>query len=112
MLEIHIIMNSAVEDILSFKTCCSLRMYDQNLEIHVRNGGISDVVVPSWFDLEGEFGSHRVETLVPHGEQRIVPGQTIAFYCYMDEAVWAKARSLVFHDSEGNRYPIPIPEDR
>jgi hypothetical protein len=109
MLKIRIIMNSAVEDILSFKTCCSLRMFDQNLEIQVKNIGISDVVIPSYFDLQGEFGSHRVETLVPHGEQCIKPGEIVAFYCFMDEAVWAKARSLVFHDTSGNRYPVAVP---
>ena len=41
MLEIHIIMNSAVEDILAFKTCCGLKVMDQNLEIHVKNSGIA-----------------------------------------------------------------------
>ncbi len=31
MLEIHPIMNSAVEEIFGFKTCCGLRAFDQNL---------------------------------------------------------------------------------
>ena len=54
MLEIKPIMNSSAEDILSFKTCCSLNAWDQNLEIHVKNIGNRTVVVPSYFDLEGE----------------------------------------------------------
>ena len=58
MLEIRIIMNSSVEDILAFKTCCSLKMFDQNLEIHVANQGTGPVTVPSYFDLEGESGFH------------------------------------------------------
>ncbi len=111
MLEIRIIMNSPVEDILAFKTCCGLRMWDQNLEILVSNRGERDIVVPSHFDLEGDFGSRRVETLTPHGEKCIKPGEIIAFYCYLDEAIWATARRLVFHDSEGNPYAVAIPED-
>ena len=39
MLNIKCIMNSAVEDILAFKTCCGLKMFDQNLEIHLTNQG-------------------------------------------------------------------------
>ena len=64
MLEIRLIMNSAVEDILSFKTCCGLKMFDQNLEIHLINRGPSPVVVPSCFDLETPEGVRRIDT--PH----------------------------------------------
>ncbi len=39
MLEIRFIMNSPVEDILAFKTCCGLKMFDQNLEIQLINQG-------------------------------------------------------------------------
>ena len=109
MLEIRAIMNSSVEDVLSFKTCCSIRVWDQNLEIHVRNIGDRAVVVPSHLDLEGEHGSQRIHTLMPAGEHRIEPGEIKAFYCYMDETLWNKSRRLVLHDSEGNEYSVEIP---
>ena len=98
MLEINIIMNSAVEEIFAFKTCCGLKVMDQNLEIHVKNTGDCPVTVPSWFDLEGEGGSQRISTLTPAGEHRLAPGEMIGFYCYMDEELWNKASRVVFHD--------------
>jgi len=61
-----LIMNSAVEDILSFKTCCGLKMFDQNLEIHLINQG-RDRVVPSCCDLETSEGVRRVDHLLPSG---------------------------------------------
>ena len=109
MLEIHAIMNSSVEDVFAFKTCCSLRVLDQNLEIQVRNVGHRAVVVPSYLDLEGEHGSTRIYTLMPAGEHRIEPGEIKAFYCYMDETFWNRSRRLVFHDIEGNKYSVEIP---
>ncbi|MBI4965574.1 MAG: hypothetical protein HY913_20020 [Desulfomonile tiedjei] len=101
-------MNSSAEDVLSFKTCCSIRVWDQNLEIHVRNVGDRAVIVPSYLDLAGEYGSKRIDTLMPAGEQRIEPGEIKAFYCYMDEALWSKSRRLVLHDNDGNEYATEI----
>jgi hypothetical protein len=109
VLEIHPIMNSAVEDVFAFKTCCSIRVWDQNLEIHVKNVGDRAVVVPSYMDLEGEQGTTRIHTLMPSGEYRIEPGEIKAFYCYMDETLWNQSRRLIFHDDEGNIYPVEIP---
>ncbi len=57
MLEIRPIMNSAMEEILAFKTCCGLKMFDQNLEILIRNTGNDPVTIPSCFRLEGD-GPH------------------------------------------------------
>jgi hypothetical protein len=108
MLEIRPIMNSAVEEILGFKTCCGMRTFDQNLEILVTNRGDRPVVVVGRFDLVDERGVYRVRTLMPPGDQRIRPGHTIAFYCMMDESLWAAAREIVFHDTEGNPYPQGI----
>ena len=108
MLEIRLIMNSAVEDILSFKTCCGLKMFDQNLEIHLINRGPGPVVVPSHFDLETSEGVRRFDHLLPSGDLRIEPGEIKAFYCSMDENLWGKSRGLVFYDQEGHRYPVPI----
>ena len=104
MLEIKPIMNSSAEDILSFKTCCSIRVWDQNLEIHVTNRGNKEVDVPSYFDLIGRRTKRRVENLMPHGTHRLKPGETIAFYCYMDEKEWEEAEQIVFYDVEGRTY--------
>jgi hypothetical protein len=111
MLYIRPIMNTSVEEIFDFKTCCGLRMFDQNLEIHVRNLGDSPVIIPGYFDLEGEHGSKRFDTLSPAGEHRISPGEIMSFYCYMDESLWSKARRLVFYDSEGTGYEVGIYHD-
>ena len=108
MLEIRLIMNSAVEDILSFKTCCGLKMFDQNLEIHLTNRGQTPITVPSCFDLETSEGVRRFDHLLPSGDLRIEPGEIKAFYCSMDENLWGKSRGLVFYDQEGHRYPVPI----
>ena len=101
-------MNSSVEQVLNFKTCCGPRVFDQNLEIHLTNKGTDPVVIPSYFDLEGEADSYRVRTLMPQGDQTIPPGDLMAFYCMMDESRWNEARQLVFYDIQGNRYPVGI----
>ena len=106
MLEIRFIMNSAVEDIFAFKTCCGLKLFDQNLEIHLTNRGVTPVVVPSRFDLETPEGVRRVDNLMPPGDLRIEPGEIKAFYCSMDETLWNRAGKAVFYDREGNRYPV------
>lgn len=108
MLEIRFLMNSAVEDIFAFKTCCGLKIFDQNLEIHLTNRGQTPITVPSYFDLETPEGLRRVDHLMPPGDLRIEPGEIKAFYCSMDETLWEKSRGLVFYDIEGNRYPVPI----
>ncbi len=108
MLEIHPIMNSAVEDIFAFKGCCGIRSIDQNLEIQLRNVGDRPVVVPSHFVLKGKSGSQRIENLMPHGEHRIDPGAIKASYCYMDDVTWDPAEELVFYDNEENEYPVKI----
>jgi hypothetical protein len=106
VLEIRVNMNSSVEDVLAFKTCCNLKLSDQNLEILVENKGSSPVVVPSYFDLESNEDTVRIQTLIPSGNQTIPPGETIAFYCQMDETLWKKSNRLVMFDIEGKRYPV------
>ena len=101
-------MNSPVEDIFAFKGCCGIRAFDQNLEIHVKNRGDLPVEVPSYFDLRSLSESHRIDTLMPHGVRRIEPGETKAFYCYMDESRWEKARQIIFYDTNENTYPLDI----
>jgi hypothetical protein len=110
MLEIRLIMNSAVEDIFAFKTCCGLKMFDQNLEIHLTNRGLAPIKVPSYFDLETPEGVRRVDYLMPPGELRIEPGEIKAFYCTMDENLWNKAEKILFYDRDGKPYPVRIKE--
>ncbi len=45
---------------------------------------------------------------MPPGDQRIDPGQTVAFYCFMDETMWDASRHMVFYDGEGNEYRVPL----
>ena len=108
LLEIRFIMNSPVEDIFAFKTCCGLKMFDQNLEIHLTNRGKVPILVPSVFELETSEGLRRIEHLMPPGDLRIEPGEIKAFYCCMDETLWNKAEKVIFYDREGNRYPVII----
>jgi hypothetical protein len=108
MLHIRFIMNSPVEDILAFKTCCGLKMFDQNLEIHVRNVGDEPLRVHSRFVLEHADGVSKFDTLMPPGEQTIAPGDLVAFYCQMDEHLWRRSTQAVFFDSQGTRYPVPV----
>jgi len=107
-LDIRPIMNSAVEDIFAFKTCCGVRAFDQNLEFLITNQGKRLIRIPSYFDMEEQSGCHRVDTLLPHGEQAVAPGRTVAFYCAMDEDRWKKVQQVVFYDTEGNRYAVKI----
>ena len=109
MLEFRPIMNSSIEEILAFKTCCSLfRVFDQNLEIHVTNKGDSPVTLHSSFELVGEHGVTLVQTVTPPGEHRIDPGEIKAFYCSMDETLWGTSDKMIFSDNKGNHYPVPI----
>ncbi len=42
------IMNSSVEEIFAFKTCCGMRVFDQNLEIQITNQKDYPVYVQSY----------------------------------------------------------------
>ena len=108
MLEIRPIMNTPTEEILEFRSCCNIRAFDQNLEVLVTNHGDHTVGVPSYFDLRTEQESRRIVTLMPHGEQLIGPGETIAFYCTMDEKQWNAAKTMTFYDTEGNPYQVDL----
>jgi hypothetical protein len=108
-LAIRVFMNSNMEAVLNFKTACSLKLFDQNLEIHVRNSGSEPVVIHSHIDLEGEQGivAH-IDNLFPTGDQRIAPGEIKAFYGQLDDRVWAASRRLIFYDTDGTPYSEPI----
>ncbi len=108
MIDIRPIMNSCAEDVLAFKTCCGLKMSDQNLEIHLENRGVHRVVMRGYFDLMGDYGEKRITALTPAGEKVIEPGETIACYCYMDESVWNHSQCLRFYDLDGTVYETGI----
>ena len=108
MLKIKAIMNSGVEDVFNFKTCCGIRAFDQNLEIRLTNETGRDIVVPSCFELEGGKGTRKIDTLMPHGHRPIAAGETIAFYCAMDPETWQAASRMTFYDTAGNRYSSKI----
>lgn len=103
MLELTIIWDSAVQEIFAVK-CCSFKLLDQNLEVLVRNTGSEPVTVPSHLDLVLDGETRRIDNLIPQGDQVIQPGQSIAFYCYLDETVFEAAKTLILFDSEGNPY--------
>jgi hypothetical protein len=105
-LEIRAIMNSSVEDIFAFKTCCGMRVYDQNLEIQITNHGSRPVTVPSLLDLKVRSGLVRIENLMPHGDLVVEPGETKAFYCSMDEDRWLDAEDMILYDEMGNSYEV------
>lgn len=108
MLLIEPVMDSTVEQVLNFKTCCGLKAFDQNLEIRVTNLGSAPVRVPSRCELVGPGGSEAIDCLMPHGEHTLAPKATMAFYCTMDQAKWRRANGLVMFDGRGNRYFAPL----
>ncbi len=107
MLEVKIIMNSVMEEILAFK-CCSIP--NQNLEMHVNNVGDHPVTVPGRFILENDKDSMDCSHLFPPWDQKILPGDGVAFYCSMDESVWDQYSTLTIFDKESNAYRFSMEE--
>jgi len=101
MLKIKLLMNSSIEEVLDFK-CCNL--HEQNLEIHVTNAGAAPLEVPSYCDLERDQESLRLDFLYPPGVHSLPPGETLAFYCTLDESILSQYRRIVFYDSTGRRH--------
>ncbi len=108
MIEIKVNMNSDVEDVLAFKTCCSLQAQDQNLEILITNRGQAPIEMSSHFDLETDHGTLRITNLVPAGGIRIAPGEVKAMYCQMDDSLWARSSRIVLFDGAGGIFPVEI----
>jgi hypothetical protein len=108
MLRIQINMNSNVEEVLAFKTCCGMKMFDQNLEFLVTNQGASSVTLSGFIDLMTPQGSQRINALMPPGEQNIPPGEVRAFYCSMMETLWRSVNQVVFYDTTGVSYPTQV----
>jgi hypothetical protein len=101
MLEIKVIMNSSIEEVLAFK-CCHLM--DQNLEIHLKNVGQESLAVPSSCELVNEDGRFSINYLYPQGGYTIHPGETVAYYCSLPDAVFEKYQSIVFRDASGREH--------
>jgi len=94
-------MNSSVEEIFA-KKCCNIP--DQNLEIHLHNAGDREIVIQSFFDLEKENETKRIDNLFPWEDRLILPGETVAYYCFMEEEIWKRYNAITFFDSTGKRY--------
>lgn len=101
MLDVKVFMNSSIEDVLAFK-CCNLA--DQNLEIHVKNLGISKIRVPSHFLLKGKSREMTLKTVYPPGGQIVAPGEAAAFYCSMDEDLWKHFNAITAFDDNGRPF--------
>ena len=108
MLKIRAIMNSPLEEIFGFKCCYGVLTYDQNLEIHLENTSNRAVVVPSYVDLKGDYGTLRIDNLMPAGDLCIEPFDVRAFYCYMEDETWSATRELVFYDTAGKEYRAEV----
>ena len=105
MLKVKAIMNSSVEDVIGFK-CCNLP--DQNLEIHVKNAGGEPVKALSRFVLDAGDKLVDLTTVYPPGGQVILPGETAAFYCNMDDEEWKQYSSITAFDDQGGAYTAAL----
>ena len=101
MLKVKVIMNSVMEEILSFR-CCNIP--NQNLEMHVDNIGDLPLTVPGRFNLGNEKGTLECSHLFPPWGQTIQPGTGVAFYCSMDESEWEQYETLTVFDNEEKSY--------
>lgn len=108
MITVRPIMNSCAEDVLAFKTCCSLKMFEQNLEIILENNGENTVVIQGYFDLVGDYGKKRITNLVPPGEIVVESNDCIACYCNMDEELWNRSQRIRFYNRNGAAYETII----
>ncbi|MEW6444199.1 MAG: hypothetical protein AB1640_24915 [bacterium] len=105
MLEIRVIMNSPVEEILAFKCC---HMLDLNLELHLKNTGPVPVSVPSSCELVNDQERLRIDYLYPQGGYSIQPGEIVAFYCSLDDAIFDRFRAIVFRDGAGREHTASL----
>ena len=110
MIGIRVFMNSAVEEILSFK-CCNL--HDQNLEIHLENRENQPVTVPGCCELvaEEDDDRYRIDTLYPPGPYVLDPGEVRACYGTLTDQVYEQYRWIVFRDGRGGEHRAPLHQD-
>jgi hypothetical protein len=110
-IEFTFLMNSSCEDVFAFKTCCGMKVFDLNLEIHVKNQGTKSVSISSRFELYGDAVVTKIENLMPAGPLKVDTGEIKAFYCSMDEALFKSADHALFFDTVGRRYQVPLKAD-
>ena len=105
--EIKVLMNSSIEEVLSFK-CCNL--HDQNMEIHLRNLGRETLAVAGGCELigENEEDRFRIDTLFPVGPYHLPPGEVVACYCTLADEIYARYGWIVFRDTEGREHRAPL----
>lgn len=105
MLDITIIMNSCIEEVLAFK-CCNV--FDQNLEIHIQNRGNAPVAARPELLLENRETRVSITHLYPPRNQRIEPGDRVAYYCTLDSDYFYTFTKLTVFDEHGRPFSKAI----
>ncbi|RME24878.1 MAG: hypothetical protein D6806_08870 [Deltaproteobacteria bacterium] len=96
-------------DVLEFRTCCGLKLDDQNLQVIAENGGPAPVELVSRLEFECRDGKTvTVENLYPQPSQVVPPGQGALFTSWIDEAAWSKCLRGTMRDKEGKAYPVEL----
>jgi len=111
VIDIKVIMNSSVEEVISFK-CCNL--HDQNMEIHLKNLDEQPLTVPGSCDLVGEDEEERfrIDYLFPPGPYTLQPGELVACYCTLLDEVFERYQWIVFLDDQGREHRAPLIQDQ
>ncbi len=107
MIRIRPIMNSSVEEVISFK-CCNL--HGLNLEIHLENLEDEPVTVPGGCELVGEREEDRfrIDFLYPPGPYTLRPRDPLACYCSLADEIFERYRWIVFRDRRGREHRAPL----
>ena len=106
MIEIKVLMNSAIEEVLSFK-CCNL--HGLNMEIHLKNLDSEPVTVPNvceLLDAEGE--KLRINNLYPVGPYTLPPGESLACYSSLPEEMFTRYQWIIFRDTLNREHRAPV----
>ena len=108
MIKIKVIMNSSIEEVLSFK-CCNL--HGQNMEIILTNPGHEPLTVHGSCELldTGREERLRVDYLFPPGPYKLLPGEPLACYCSVADEVYSRYTWIVFLDTSGKEHRARLP---
>ncbi len=104
-IELTAIINSEVEEILSFR-CCN--MHGLNLELLIKNNGSLPVEIENYFILWSEKASLKCEHLYPPHSRMVAPCEHTTFYTSMDERIWDQHQEISVYDTSGTEYRFPI----
>jgi len=107
VIRIRTLMNSSVEEVISFK-CCNL--HGLNLEIHLENLAGEPVTVPGSCELVGarEDDRLRIDWLYPPGPYTLRPREPAACYCTLADEIYERYRWIVFRDDRGGEHRAPL----